>query len=245
MYIYCITNKLNNMKYVGKCAKLVSESTKYYGSGVHISASIKKHGIDNFVKEILENDIVDLVELSSREKYWIKHLNTKFPNGYNLTDGGDGCQGMTEETKEKIRQKNKLLVGEKSSRYGKKNTEEHNNILRAVNTGKTVSEETRRKISQNQTGKTRPKEVMEKTRQSNIGRIHSEEWKQKVRENQPNALKVCQFTKDGSFVADYPSAIEACRVTGINNTSIANCCKGRSKSAGGYVWKFSEECSLC
>lgn len=241
MYIYCITNKLNNMKYVGKCVRSVSESTKYYGSGIHITASISKHGIDNFTKEILEDCIIDKTYLAEREKYWIKELNTKSPNGYNLTDGGDGCQGMTEETKEKIRQKNKLFVGENSSRYGKKNTEEHNEAIKKWNTGKNVSIETREKIRQNQIGKPRPKEVMKKTRQTNIGRKHSEEWTRKVRENQPHALKISQFTKDGKFIADYPSAIEAYRVTGVNNTSISNCCKGRSKSAGGYIWRFSED----
>ena len=243
MYIYCITNKITNMKYIGKCVRMVSESTNYYGSGIHISASIQKHGIDNFIKEVLEDNISYKNELSLREKFWIKELNTKTPNGYNLTDGGDGCQGMIEETKEKIRQKNRLLVGEKNSRYGKKNTKEHNDILRKVNTGKIVSQETRDKIRQNQLGKSRPKDVIKKTRQSNLGRKHSEEWNKKVRENQPHALKVSQYTKTGEFVADYPSAIKACRQTGINNSSIANCCKGKTKSAGRFIWKFSKDVS--
>ena len=27
----------------------------------------------------------------------------------------------------------------------------------------------------------------------------------------------------------------------ILTTSICNCCKGRSKTAGGYIWKYAEE----
>lgn len=241
MYIYCITNNLTGLKYVGKCAKPVEKSKKYFGLGIRITTSIKKYGVENFSKEVLEEDFSNKVLLSDREKFWIKYLNTKTPNGYNLTDGGDGCQGMTEETKEKIRQTNRLKVGEKSSRYGKKNTTEHNRQLREINLGKTLLDETKEKLRKANLGRKKSKESIEKTTRANIGRKYSEETNKKIRENQPHALKVSQLTKNGEFVTNYPSAIEAYRVTGVNNTSIANCCKGRCKSAGGYIWKFSKD----
>ena len=54
---------------------------------------------------------------------------------------------------------------------------------------------------------------------------------------------VLQFTKDGKFVAEYPSTIEAARQTSINQGNISNCCNGRKsyKSAGKYVWRYKEE----
>ncbi len=51
---------------------------------------------------------------------------------------------------------------------------------------------------------------------------------------------VLQYTKDGQFVAEYKSAKEAEKLTGIPNSGICNCCKGKYgyKSAGGYKWKY-------
>ncbi len=53
---------------------------------------------------------------------------------------------------------------------------------------------------------------------------------------------VLQFTKQGEFVAEFPSVKEASRQTKINDCSIGQCCNGRNyKSAGGFVWRFKEE----
>lgn len=56
---------------------------------------------------------------------------------------------------------------------------------------------------------------------------------------------VMQYTKDGQFIAEYPSQTEAFRQTGISRSNISACCLGKArkngsifKSAGGFVWKF-------
>ena len=65
---------------------------------------------------------------------------------------------------------------------------------------------------------------------------------------------VLQFTKDGKFVAEYPSVKEAERQTGIDNVHIGNCCKEKNikqpnghyytcRSAGGFIWKYKGEAS--
>lgn len=41
MYVYCITNNLNGMKYVGMTSKTIEESKNYYGSGTYITSAIK------------------------------------------------------------------------------------------------------------------------------------------------------------------------------------------------------------
>lgn len=48
-----------------------------------------------------------------------------------------------------------------------------------------------------------------------------------------------QYTLDMVFVAVYPSAAEAERQTGINQSNIRQCCKGNKNHshAGGYIWK--------
>ena len=49
---------------------------------------------------------------------------------------------------------------------------------------------------------------------------------------------VCQCDMGGEIVAVWNSIIEASRATNIPDTNIGNCCKGKYKQAGGYVWKY-------
>lgn len=46
-----------------------------------------------------------------------------------------------------------------------------------------------------------------------------------------------QYTKDGHLIRSYSTATEACQETGINDSHICAVCKGKRKTAGGYVWK--------
>ena len=43
----------------------------------------------------------------------------------------------------------------------------------------------------------------------------------------------------GELLATFPSTREAERVTGINQSNISECCKGKRKSAGGYIWRYA------
>lgn len=61
--------------------------------------------------------------------------------------------------------------------------------------------------------------------------------------NHPSYSKpVLQYTKDMMFIAEYPSAKEAERQTGIKHDGIGGCCNGKYgfKTAGGYIWKYKE-----
>ena len=50
---------------------------------------------------------------------------------------------------------------------------------------------------------------------------------------------VAQYTKNGEFVATYASAYEAARQTKVHRGHISECCNGKLKSSGGYIWKFA------
>jgi hypothetical protein len=63
MIIYKTTNLLNNKIYIGQDK---FNNPKYLGSGKLLNISIKKHGIQNFKKEILE-ECNSKKELNERE----------------------------------------------------------------------------------------------------------------------------------------------------------------------------------
>ena len=52
---------------------------------------------------------------------------------------------------------------------------------------------------------------------------------------------VSQYSKTGEFVASYNSTLEAEKVTGVYHSHISRCCKGKSKIACGFVWKYGCE----
>lgn len=54
-----------------------------------------------------------------------------------------------------------------------------------------------------------------------------------------NARPICQFTKDGEFVARYGNIHEAGRVTGFSYKGIWNALSNRRPSAYGYKWQYA------
>ena len=52
------------------------------------------------------------------------------------------------------------------------------------------------------------------------------------------SIPIMQYTLDGQFVKEYPSAREVERQTNIHNAHITACCKGKQKTAGGFKWQY-------
>lgn len=63
------------------------------------------------------------------------------------------------------------------------------------------------------------------------------------------AIKECsrpvlQFTPDGKLVAEYPSTMEASRITNYTQSRIATYCRGENKrflTYKGYIWRYKDE----
>lgn len=55
-----------------------------------------------------------------------------------------------------------------------------------------------------------------------------------------NSKAVLQYSMDGNFIAEYPSATIAAKETGISLPSIAICAQGKFKTMCGYIWKYKD-----
>jgi len=96
--VYKTTNSINNKFYIGVHSTLNPDDS-YLGSGYLIKKAIKKHGRNNFVKEIIcmgfsKEDAFFLERLILREQ---RIKNKKLL--YNLAEGGEGHRGTNKKSK--------------------------------------------------------------------------------------------------------------------------------------------------
>ena len=66
-------------------------------------------------------------------------------------------------------------------------------------------------------------------------------WHQENKRNY--STPVTMFRRDGKRLKDFPSVMEAASEIGGCNSAIGKCAKGKQKTSGGYVWKFTDEIS--
>jgi len=191
--IYKTTNLITGKIYIGQDSK---NNSKYLGSGKYLWNAIKKHGKENFKKEII-CECSSNEELNEKEKYWIKTLNCKVPNGYNLTNGGEGTIGyiFTDKDKKKIREK----------RIGFKHSEETKEKMRIKATGRKYSEEFKRrngelkKGNKNFLGRKHTKESIEKISTAHKNMKQTEEQKKKNSESNKGKIpwnKNLKYTRE-------------------------------------------------
>lgn len=172
MKIYKITNIVTNKIYIGKTIKTLTERmSRHFWSAIknspyYLHKSIKKYGKENFIIEEIEV-CNSLEQLNEREIYWIKELNSKIPNGYNMTDGGEGADTFTNNpNKEIIRKKirDKLI--------GKKLTKKHIKNIIIGKKNNPMSDENRQKIS-----------IINKNNKYALGYKHTNNAKIKISKN--------------------------------------------------------------
>jgi hypothetical protein len=140
----------------------------------------------------------------------------------NMTDGGDGVNGMiyTEE----------------------RNTKISNTLIKThIARGKTFSElygDIKSKSIKNKISKNNAKHWM--------GKIRSEQHCKKLSINHadvsgsknPRAVKILQYNKDNQFIKEWDYIKEAAESINNHSSNIIKCCNGIGKSCGGYIWKY-------
>lgn len=158
--VYKITNKVNNKVYIGITSKGISARWKeHIYSAEHdcpfkLHRAIRKYGKENFSVELIDF-ANSWEELTKKEQQYISEYNSLQDEfGYNMTEGGDGTFGkiVSEETKEKIRQK----------AIGREVTEATR--IKLSEAGKIVTEARETYWKSGQIGATRKKPVLQYTK---------------------------------------------------------------------------------
>lgn len=251
--IYCIENKINGKKYIGKSIDITNRWKKHIIylnnkdlrlENKHFVNAWHLYGADNFSFYIIEECPNDM--LNEREKYWIKKYDTTNPAfGYNMTSGGTGgntiiaySEKQLKEYKEKKRilHKSTALKGEKAPRSKLtknqvidiverfRNGESDIEISEIYNVSNgTIDDIRRRKTWLSVT------EQLGDWPESSPGCQH----------NTKKYIPVDMYSKNGEYIKTFPNARIADQETGANFKHISSCCRGKRHSCGGYVWRFS------
>lgn len=74
------------------------------------------------------------------------------------------------------------------------------------------------------------KEKIRQTSKENIKKAQANAYK--------NKIKVIQIDFDGNIIKVWDSASDAKRETGIDNSAITKCCRGKLKQTGGFRWQY-------
>ena len=193
--IYLITNLKNKKQYVGITKFSLEERfSQHIKRGFLLTEAIRKYGQKTFSIELVEQ-VESAERVYELEQYYIKQYDTKVPNGYNLTDGGDGISGLkhNDETKEKI----------KLSRIGKPSN----------NKGKTWKQKNKRPVgfirgeykTRKDKGKKFTSEIKDKMKANNLDKygvenpMHREEVKEKLKQTILEIYGVEHFSQSDDF----------------------------------------------
>ena len=253
MIVYKITNLINNKIYVGKTTKSINKrfsehvkESKNLLSKRYLCSAIRKYGKENFSIETIQ--LCESIEkLNKSEIYWIKELNSKAPNGYNLTNGGDGNNGyiFTDEGREKIRMSLLGRICTESTRV-----KLHNSLK-----GRVVPKEEKIKISLSKKGTHLSEEHKNKIKNSILqsvkegrinhvpsgkenpfyGKRHSKETIEKIKIKW--SKKVVQYDLDMNLIKIWNSRKEAANELGIYSQAICNNINNKRKQVSGFIFK--------
>lgn len=266
IYIYSLKDpETNEIRYVGKTTnintRLKAHITRSKHNKYHSARwvqSVLKRGFRPIIELIEECNEENWVE---KEKYWIAYYRELF-DLTNILDGGEGGFVKTREgskwsdeqrknnaiariglrvnhTKEGNEKRKKGVIGY-YNKYKKPvlQYDLDGNFIKewesAVDAGKEL------KISYSDINRSCKKENL--TTAGFQWRYKNGDIKNQINKYfKPESVSnkaVIQLTKNGEEIIQYKSLSEVKQILGISVTNLCNCLTGRSKTAGGFKWKY-------
>lgn len=228
--VYMHINKVNGKVYVGithhsNPIKRWGYSGDKYMHNTKFIHAIHKYGWDSFDHIILCRTTKERAIIL--EKTLIAHYK-RINMSYNLADGGEGMDRITELNRQRISQRMK----ENHPMKGKHHTAEARAKISEANRNRIYTEEQKKQIA---TVGELGRETMRKR-----GWWMSEESRKRATEK--ISMVVLQFDKKGNFIREFSSTREADEFySSGRGHHIADVCNGKRKSSYGFIWKYKEE----
>ena len=243
-YIYIITNKINNKKYIGQHKGYPDDN--YFGSGILITKAIEKYGKENFTKEIIE--FCTKENIDDKEKYWINYYNAVENNNfYNQMEGGTGgdgwkaCNKWMKDNPEKA-QEIYAKNGARIKQWTKEHPEENKKHI------KKMLESSHNYYTNHPEEITRVMNIVNKAKEQ-WQKEHPEEYQAQIKKwreagNEANSKQIICLTTNEIF----PSICEAARYYHTYQPNIRKAIIGERQSAGKHPitgeklkWAYYEE----
>ena len=128
------------------------------------------------------------------------------------------------KTLESIKKRVKKIKGKHPNDEARRKMSEAHKGEKGYWYGKHLSKETRRKIGE--------------TRKEKYSGENHPLWGKHGADN-PNSKPVIGTNIKTGEVVEFPNAKEAQKTLGIFSTNICMCCRGKLKSAGGWMWQYA------
>ena len=238
--LYRYTCKHNELIYIGITSKTLDErwaNGHGYTGNPRLNNAIKKYGTDGFIREILLDEMTQQEAFEKEIEYIAKFHATEKDIGYNIAIGGTAPMTGRHHSEETKKLFSETRIGEGNSFFGKHHSDKTKEILSEANKGRKHTDEWKR-------GQSERSKLWHQTHDNPMLGDH-----RFVGENNPMygvrggkhpaAVKVAKFSSDGELLEVFNSTTEAAQSIGAyNGAHITECCKGRRKKCGGYIWKY-------
>lgn len=218
-----ISGKENDMVYIGITGQenpwdRWGVHKAHYKYNSHFNRAISKYSWENFLHEVLFDGLTKEEAEDLEIKLIAEYNSTNEKFGYNKANGGSSVGKHTEETKSILseRAKKRFENPENNPMFGKHHTKETKRKISEKATGRGHSEESKQRMSEQRAGE---KNIM-------YGKTHTEKAKEKIK------LAVSRPVRCIETGIVYPSALEAKRQIGADNSVINRCINGKAAYAG-------------
>jgi hypothetical protein len=227
--IYKITNPKGKI-YIGQSSNIYNRqkaySRKECKNQVKLYYSILKYGFSEHIFEIIEQCTIE--ELNTRERYWQEYYNVLGDKGLNckLTQAHDKLGKWSDEVKVKIGYSNSKAIAQ----YSKEGVivKEWESIKKAAKFLNISPQH----ISCCLIGRQKStKGFIWKYKTDNTDQII-------ITESVNNEKSIRQYSKEGIFIREWSSIVEAARNVGTSPGNIPLCLTNRQKSAKGFLWRY-------
>lgn len=230
-YVYVHRNKTNGKMYIGMTKHPINQRAGKEGHGYRRNErfynDIQKYGWDGFTHVVLRT-FYSIREAYECERRCIQIYETdKSENGYNIASGGTignaviGGEALAKLLRKPVCQYD--ISGTLLAEYPGANA-----AAKAVYNRKRSS-------------------AIVEVCNGKLGTDHGYVWRYKgdsFDKYDVSKLKqktgVLQYSRSGELIKEYDSIADATRNTGAGHPDIIRVCKGKRRTAGGYVWKYAE-----